>query len=186
MMMELITKIIILATAVVGLYKASTFHRGKPTQVRQEGQKKASSFSDFFELIGVFLFMLAFPAFLYAFMWIMSSLPNAISSSSNTNEFPIIEISKNSPISEVMLTAALNITNSYTRDKQLQSIIKFAISNKDYVTALKAAASISSSVKKDQELEKIIKAVSSEETPNSNEKAPNNKTHPTPKSGAAD
>lgn len=188
MTMELITQLIILATAVVGLYKAATFHRAIPEAAKQEGekQKKSGSFSDFFDLIGMLLFMLAFPAFLYAFMWIMSSLPNAITSSSSAEDLPAIVISKESTSGEVMLAAALNITSSHTRNEQLQGIITYAMSENDYETALRAASAISSSYTKNEELEKIIKELSSRKTADKNEKMPNNKIQPTPNNGTAD
>lgn len=185
---ELVTQIIILATALVGLYKAATFHHAKPEASIQEGEKqsKASSFSDFFELIGMFLFMLAFPAFLYAFMWIMSSLPNAISSSTSADDLPAIEISKESSTGEVMLAAALNITSSHMRNEQLHSVIKYVMSKNDYEAALRAASAISSSYSKNEELGKIISELESSKEADSKEKMPNNKIQPTPKSGAAD
>lgn len=161
--MELVTQIVILATAMVGLYKAVTFHHNKPKPaqpVEGQEQKATSTFSDFFDLIGIFLFMLAFPAFLYAFMWIMSSLPNAMSSSSNSEEIPIVKISAKSTSSEVMLAAALNITSSHNRNEQLKKTISYAMANKDYSTALVAASSISSTYVKNEELEKIIEFMS--------------------------
>jgi hypothetical protein len=181
--MELVTQIVILATAIVGLYKAVTFHHNKPEPIQSiEGEeaKTTNSFSDFFDLIGIFLFMLAFPAFLYAFMWIMNSLPNAMSSSSNSQEIPIVEIRATSTSSEVMLAAALNITSSHNRNEQLKKTINHAMSNKDYSTALTAASSISSSFVKNEELEKIIKLMSKikqinkkKETSNKNEETNN-------------
>jgi flagellar basal body-associated protein FliL len=185
---ELITQLIILATAIVGLYKAATFHRTKPERENEGGekQKKTGLFSDLFDLIGILLFMLAFPAFIYAFMWIMSSLPHSISSSSSTEDFPKIEISKESTTGEVMLAAALNITNSQARNEQLQGIITYAMSNNDYQTALRAASAISSSYTKNEELEKIIKELASRKEVGVKENLPNNKIQPTPKSGASD
>ena len=176
--MELVTQIVILATAIVGLYKAVTFHHSKPEPAQQiEGQepKSTSAFSDFFDLIGIFLFMLAFPAFLYAFMWIMSSLPNAMSSSSNTKEIPTVEISAASTSSEVMLVAALNITSNHNRNEQLKKTIIYAMSNQDYKTALLAASSISSTYVKNEELEKIIEFMSKPKEIN-NQKETSNKS----------
>ena len=179
--MELVTQIVILATAIVGLYKAVTFHHSKPEEAQQiEGQKpkSTSTFSDFFDLIGIFLFMLAFPAFLYAFMWIMSSLPNAISNSSNLEEIPTVEISVASTSSEVMLAAALNITSSHNRNEQLKKIISYAMSNQDYKTALVAASSISSSYEKNEELEKIIEFMSKPKEINKQKETSNKSEEP--------
>ena len=176
MSLELITQIIILLTALVGLYKAATFHHHKTEESNTDLNSKntKSSFSDFFELIGVFLFMLAFPAFMYAFMWIISNLPNSVSKSSSLNDLPAIEINKNSTDTEIMLASALNISQSYTRDDQLVKIIKLAIQNKDYVTALKAASVISSSNKKDDELKKIINEISNKKETSSNKQSSEN------------
>ena len=68
--MEVLTKLIVLATAVIGLYKAATFGRERPS-----GAVGSGSFAPLLQMGGMLLFVLAVPAFLWAFSWIMSNMP---------------------------------------------------------------------------------------------------------------
>ena len=181
--MELVTQIVILATALVGLYKAATFHRSTPAEPKEEGEKMSYKlpFSDFFDLIGIFLFMLAFPAFIWAFSWITTSTPKAISSSESVEIVqPQFEIGSNPSEEELLLVAASSIPSTHTKNEALEKIVSFALQNKNYKVAVSAAATIPSTHTKNEQLKRIVDAIIN----NSKEKKkPNNKIQPTAESG---
>ncbi|MGE0252861.1 MAG: hypothetical protein AB7O99_09005 [Dongiaceae bacterium] len=157
--MDLLTQLIILATALVGLYKAATFHRS-----RSEGDSDSKAlkpklpgmFSDLLEFGGVFLFMLAFPAFLWAFMAIMTGMQKTLKKEPIAQAKEVVQLSEGASIEEIRLAAAGAMSNSISRDDELQKIISEALAACNFTYAVKAASMISNSIEKDEELAKIV------------------------------
>ena len=189
---ELITQLIILATAIVGLYKAATYKPahdpGVPTKSGEPGPV-ANVFAGLLSFVGVFAFMLAMPAFIWAFTWITGNI-NKTSDSSDAVQYSIpYTVSSNPNKFELMLSAASNIPNSYTRGNALVKVVESALQNKDYKIAIIAASSIPNSYTKGVQLEKVLNEIN-KEVEAENERKPNKalKSQPsaagTPKSGA--
>ena len=157
MTIDLITKIIILLTALVGLYKAATFHKTKNVDKDGNVVENKNHFSDFIELFGIFLFMLAFPAFVFAFMWILGKMPDAINLNKNSIVFVHdVKITNNSSKEELMLFSALEIKDKYSRDKVLQELIEIEISKKSFYSAVRIASYLTDKYTQERELSKII------------------------------
>ena len=151
--MELITKLIILATAILGLYKAATFDRSKFT-----GASNYGHFAPFLQLAGMLLFMLAIPAFVWAFMSLTKSM---VTPSEAPHE--ILPISPSIPVyasvDDILLTAAAGLPNFYSKSDTLTSIVSYALSKGDFRTATSAALLLGSSSDRDRELLRSIAAM---------------------------
>ncbi|WP_167631981.1 hypothetical protein [Mariprofundus ferrooxydans] len=182
---ELVTQIIILATALVGLYKAATFHRGKSVTTNGEPSKakeNESTFSALFDLVGVLLFMLAFPAFIWAFSWITS---NMTSSSSSEQEYEIaipFTVNSESTTSELMYVSALRIPNIISRGESLTKVVTHSLANKEYRVAILAASAIPNIFTRGKQLERIVDEINKTQISSSKD-APNKALQPTVKSG---
>lgn len=160
--LELITKLVILATAIVGLYKAATFNRQKRQSGGAEMGKPSESlgtFSAFFDLIGLFLFMLAFPAFIWAFSWITGNIGKASSRSGASDTAQIVTISDTGSPTEIAYIAAVNIPGSSGRTEALIKVVAFALEKKDFKTATLAANAIPGSSAKTEQLQKVVDAI---------------------------
>ncbi len=157
--MDLVTKIVILATALVGLYKAATFgHEHSKSQSQNgHGDKKNSVFSAFFELVGVLLFMFAFPAFIWGFAWITSSIPKSISKTTAAVPAIRLEIKDSASEDDFILAVASNIPDEYRRSNMLEAIVKDKMKIGDYKFAARAASLITDEYRKSNQLENIAK-----------------------------
>ncbi|MFA6189717.1 MAG: hypothetical protein WC680_10620 [Sulfuricurvum sp.] len=182
---ELVTQIVILATALVGLYKAATFHREKAVTTNGEpskAKKNESTFSALFDLVGVLLFMLAFPAFIWAFSWITS---NMASSSSSKQEYKIaipFTVNSESTASELMYASALKIPNTISCGESLTKVVTHSLANKEYRVAILAASAIPNTITRGEQLERIVDEINKIQI-NSSKNAPNKALQPTYKSG---
>ncbi|UCX05014.1 hypothetical protein [Shewanella glacialimarina] len=169
---ELVIQLIILATALVGLYKAATF---KPAESSSDGKTETSPVSEavagLLDFVGMFAFMLAMPAFIWAFTAITSN----IGSSSTRNEvvqYTIpYEISKEPSQTELMLIAASQIPYDPSRGSALEKVSNFAIQKGDYKMAVLAASSIPYEPSRGTQLEKVIESIEKQ----AGEKLPNKK-----------
>ncbi|MFH4533190.1 hypothetical protein WMQ26_07865 [Vibrio diabolicus] len=164
--MELVTQIVILATALVGLYKAATFHsaqkEGDGNQVNGKSSI-SSTFADLFELVGILLFMLAFPAFIWAFSWVVGNVGNGFSSGSSVIENTEILVTKDSSDAEMMFVAAIALNSSSQKNSALVKVVDFAVAQKEYSVAIMAANEMSSSSRINENLEKIITSIAAQE-----------------------
>jgi hypothetical protein len=153
--MELLTKLIILATAIVGLYKAATFDRA------QSGARSGSGpLAPFIHFAGILLFMLAFPAFIWGFQWLVSSMPLSHTSTAPRELVPKLpEIPKEATNADVLLAAAGGLPYSQSQSAALSSVVSYALSEHDYKTAVRAALMIPYSSDQERELQKVIKAM---------------------------
>lgn len=149
--MDLVTKVVILATALVGLYKAATFGKGKPPSPSESDEspkaasRSPSTFSALFELVGVLLFMLAFPAFIWAFSWITKSMSGGSSASAPQKPLAVISIDTATTPAELAYVAAAAISNTRDRTTALKAVVDFALGRGEFKTAITAAAAIPNS-----------------------------------------
>ncbi|ENJ2867694.1 hypothetical protein AB0530_004766 [Vibrio parahaemolyticus] len=164
--MELVTQIVILATALVGLYKAATFHSAQKEGDGNQANGKfsiPSTFAALFELVGILLFMLAFPAFIWAFSWVVGNVGNGFSSGSSAIENTEIVLTKDSSDVEVMFVAAIALNTSSQKNSALVKVVDFAIAQKDYSVAILAANEMSIPSRVNENLEKIITSIAAQE-----------------------
>ena len=171
---ELVLQLIILATAVVGLYKAATFGRQKtlkePEMERQpvssDGDKNSTLgefFQPLFAMAGFFLFLLVFPAFVWAFIWITSNMSSTRLDSSAESEYSIpFEPSETLTETEVMFLAAVNMSFGGQRNAELEKVVKYALEQEDLRMALLAANAMSSGSPRNRQLQLIVDHVAQE------------------------
>lgn len=185
--MDLITKLVILATAIVGLYKAATFSLGKSRSLENaanDTQKKSrskSSFSALFELVGVLLFMLAFPAFIWGFSWITRNIASNSSVQSHKIAAASLPLSSNLSADELAYVAANNIPDIYAKTASLTEVVGFALKEKDFRIAILAATAIPNTYAQTNQLKLVVSAIQQSTMPNSALKAEQrDKTVPRP------
>lgn len=177
-MLQLITQIIILATALVGLYKVARFSAKRssnkepaalsPTTSSGSLKRFFSHFEDFFELLGMFAFMLAFPLFVWAFMWVMNNMievfdekqtpkaslgPEYIETLKEMSHMP-----EKGSRSYIILKASEYLSSSSKRNELLKKAAEIAIQEKAFEIAILSVSGISSSREHDSMLAKIIEA----------------------------
>ena len=154
---ELVTQLVILATAVVGLYKAATFrHRPAKGAEASIATGKKSFLSDFWDLGGVLLFMLAFPAFIWLFMKIMLNMSVDLDKSEPPT---FVSVPKAASELEMQMIAAANVPNENQRGEALKVGVESALSQSDYRIAISAAGAIPNENTKGDELQKIVETL---------------------------
>jgi hypothetical protein len=169
---ELVIQLIILATALVGLYKAATF---KSAESSSDGKGEPSPVSEavagLLNFVGIFAFMLAMPAFIWAFTAITSNIGTSSSSSrSEAVQYTIpYEVSKTPSQTELMLIAASQIPYDSSRGSALEKVSNFAIKTGDYKIAVLAASSIPYESSRGSQLEKVVESIEKQ----AGEKLPN-------------
>ncbi|WP_033026713.1 hypothetical protein, partial [Pseudoalteromonas sp. BSi20429] len=157
---DLVIQLIILATALVGLYKAATF---KSAESSSDGKSEPSPVSEavagLLNFVGIFAFMLAMPAFIWAFTAITKDI-NSSSNRSDAIQYTIpYEVSKKPSQTELMLVAASQIPYDSSRGSALENVSNFAIQAGDYKVAVLAASSIPYESSRGIQLEKVVKAI---------------------------
>ncbi|OOE84587.1 hypothetical protein BZG73_09980 [Salinivibrio siamensis] len=168
---ELVTQLIILATALVGLYKAATFRPAKTEESpSSEGgtTRSGGSITEILEpmigFVGYFGFMLAFPAFIWAFSWITSNMPSP-SDRQDEVVFSIpYEVSDTPSKAELMFIAANSISYSSSKGEALEAVVAYALKNNNEKIAILAASSIPYSSRSREQLEKIVKHIATDTT----------------------
>lgn len=170
--MDLITKLVILATAIVGLYKAATFSRdksGKLESTANSDEKKSRSISTFpalFELVGVLLFMLAFPAFIWGFSWITRNIASSSSAQSHNIAVASAPLSANPSPVELAYVAASSIPNTQEKTASLTEVVGFALKEKEFKTAILAATAIPNTYAQTDQLKLVVSAIQQAAVPN--------------------
>ncbi|MBE1274614.1 hypothetical protein [Enterovibrio baiacu] len=169
---ELVTQLIILATALVGLYKAATF---KSAESSSDGKAEPSPVSEavagLLNFVGIFAFMLAMPAFIWAFTAITSNIGSSSSRSEAVQYTIPYEVSKTPTQTELMLIAASQIPYDSPRGSALEKVSDFAIKAGDYKVAVLAASSIPYESTRGSQLEKVVASIEKQ----AGEKLPNKK-----------
>jgi hypothetical protein len=162
--MELVAKIIVLATALVGLYKAAVFgsKRGRSQETPQDHSRHGVGIvSDLAPLAGVFLFMLAFPLFVWAFMAIMQGMMKTTRLNAYSEATAPITLSHAASPDEVMLYAALSINGSDDKEHALEIVVEHALGNRSYRIAAQAAVQMPSTRGRSEQLTKVVNALAS-------------------------
>lgn len=169
---NLLTKIIILLTALLGLYKTVKFSPQSITDASSDNNsdsEKSELFTIFKPLlayISVFLIMLAMPAFIYSFMYIIDAMSNIGVEESGHQEVKIEEnlfpendfenLSNEMQKYYLQMESIINISNSNKKDDYLLKLIREIIRKDYYNLSIKAANEISNSIKRDKMLKLII------------------------------
>ncbi len=162
---ELVTQLIILATAVVGLYKAATYKPDGANGNKSESSEPhplADLFTGLLSFAGVFAFMLIMPAFVWAF----TAITNNIGSSSETEEeTPQYSLSYDLPADpsdlDLMLVAASQIPYRNSRGEALERLTETALSTCEIRLALASAIAIPYRNSRGDVLEKVIETIES-------------------------
>jgi len=181
-MLQIIAQIIILATALVGLYKVARFMPKRssnkdPVAVASStsfGSLKRffSHFEDFFELLGVLAFILVFPLFLWAFMWVMNNMVHVFDEkqtpkASVESEYvetlkKVADISEKGSKSYIILKASEYLSSSSERNEFSKKAAEIAMQEKAFEVAILSVSGISNSREHDNMLTKIIEAAAVE------------------------
>ncbi len=162
---ELITQLIILATAVVGLYKAATY---KPAEPENSGANEpgpvSEAFAGLISFFGVFAFMLAMPAFIWVFTWITGNIGFSRSSEPSVQYEIAYKPSENPSKIELMLIAASQIPYESSRSQALEIVSDQALAIGDFKIATVAASAIPYESSRGNQLREIVDKLS--EMPN--------------------
>jgi len=169
---ELVTQIIILATALVGLYKAANY-KSKAGESMAEHKKTDTplhlAFTGILSYLGFFGFMLAMPAFVWAFTWITSHTPKK-EAKYNTEQYSIpYQIPSNPSNIDLMLISASQIPYESARGESLEKVVDIALKNRDIKIAITAAKAIPYEAARGEALEKVLTEIikiESEKEPN--------------------
>ncbi|MDP5291323.1 hypothetical protein Q9290_03310 [Oceanimonas sp. CHS3-5] len=154
---ELITQLIILATAVVGLYKAATY---KPADAEHSDSKEPGPLSEalagLISFFGVFAFMLAMPAFIWAFTWITGNIGSSGSRKPVVQYEVAYKRSEKPSDIELMLIAASQIPSEHSRGQALEIVSERAVSEGNFQVATAAASAIPSEYSRGNQLREIV------------------------------
>jgi hypothetical protein len=169
---ELVIQLIILATALVGLYKAATYKSAEGSSDDKAGTSPVSeAVAGLLNFVGIFAFMLAMPAFIWAFTTITGNIGSSSSRSEAVQYSIPYEVSKEPSKTELMLVAASQIPYDATRGSELEKVSNFAIKAGDYKVAVLAAASIPYEASRGNQLAKVVESIEKQ----SSVKLPNKK-----------
>lgn len=172
-MIELLTQIVILITAVVGLVKLSGMSSQKGSN-ESEGHGKVelpswlNGLGDLIEFASVYAFVLVPLGVMYAFMWVtneMSSIgDNDVSDKNNAAIIEHIEshvnydnLKKESEQAFFNIIVAKEATTTSFKHELLDKAYQYSISNNAYENALFAATEYNTSSKKNEKLEELVK-----------------------------
>lgn len=162
MNIEQITHLIILATALVGLYKAAAY-RPRKSEEHVPGSPPShlsQLFTGLLSFAGVFAFMLLMPAFIWAFTGITKNIGET---SKNLDRLPQYAFSyklSEAPTNfEFMLVAASQIPNENQRGTELGNLAMKALKKCDVRVALAAATAIPNDAKRGSALSKVIEVL---------------------------
>ena len=181
---ELVTQIVILLTALVGLYKAATYHPPSANKSETEaGQKRKAPavFDALLSYAGIFGFMLIMPAFVWAFTAITSHLNSSTSAEKKPPpQYSITyHVPENPSPLDLELVAASQIPYENSRGDALQKLIVRALAACQIGLAITAASAIPYENSRGDALSKVIDAIS-----NGRCEKPNKSMQPTAESGS--
>ena len=183
-MIKLITKVLIFLTAIIGLYKTIKFSPefiSKQSSNNYNGDSNnnlriVDIFKPLLTYISVFIMMLAMPAFIFGFLYIMEAIDNIgeepkrkelKESSIEKNLFSKSKL-KNVPKEQekyyILAQSALNIPNNNKMNDYLTNLVKNTVKDNYYEISIMVANEITNSTQKDKMLKLIIeKAVENNE-----------------------
>ena len=160
---ELVTQIVILATAIVGLYKAATIHPKIKESEQLQGVSRSDAgrvFDAVLSYAGVLLFMLGMPAFIWAFTSITNNIGTPHKPDKSPLSIPFVMSSNPTP-AEIMLAAAAGITYSSDQRDALKKVVVYALNSCDARVAIVAAEAITYSSDQRDSLMMIVDEVAS-------------------------
>lgn len=161
--MELISNVIILATALVGLYMALKSMHNK--SVKNEAGTDVmngnndSIFKPLLNMAGIFIFMLAFPAFIWAYTSIIQNMSSSSETEEKTEIVIPFELRDEKAGLELMFVAANNIPNTNTRGKALSKVVGFSLAENNFKMATIAASAIPNTSVKGEQLNRVVEAM---------------------------
>lgn len=162
---ELVTQIVILLTALVGLYKAATYHPPDSKKSDAEDGKKERMASDVFDALlsyaGIFGFMLIMPAF----VWVFSAITSNIGSSSSNEEEPTpqymieYQVPDEPSRMDMELVAASSVPYRGERGEALAKVAERAIAACELEIAIAAAGAVPYRGERGEALEKVLSSI---------------------------
>ena len=180
---ELVTQIVILLTALVGLYKAATYHPPSVKSAETEPGTKREAPAIFDALLsyaGIFGFMLIMPAFVWAFTAITSHMNSSTSSEKRpTPQYSITyQVPENPSTLDLELVAASQIPYENSRGDALRKLTERALASCQIRLAITAATAIPYENSRGDALSKVIDVID-----NGRCEKPNKSMQPTAESG---
>ncbi|WP_243323606.1 hypothetical protein [Geothrix sp. SG200] len=163
---RLITEIVILISAIIGVYKVAT---SKPEVGGVSMKSEKREWPDMLKMIGtyfgVYVFMFVPMIFILLMSW-FTKLMNTVNSPSSTRpslgslkiEIAPDKLSDNGRLAYFLFQAGSSAGSSWERDKILSSAVDFAIQSNEFQIALAAAQSIEASSTKDEKLRTVMRA----------------------------
>ena len=163
---ELVTQLIILATAIVGLYKAATYKpEGSTGQKATDGEPHplADLLTGLLSFAGVFAFMLIMPAFIWAFTAITSNIgKSSDDNAALTPQYSVpFKIAENPSDLELMLVAASQIPYENSRGSALNEVVEKSLSKCEINIALAAAIAVPYENSRGSTLKKVMETIDS-------------------------
>ena len=162
---ELVTQLIILATAIVGLYKAATYKpEGFSEQKSNDGEPHplADLLTGLLSFAGVFAFMLIMPAFIWAFTTITSNIGKSSDESTPTPQYSVpFKIFDNPSDLEIMLVAASQIPYENSRGSALNEVVEKSLSKCEINIALAAVIAVPYENSRGSTLKKVMETIDS-------------------------
>ncbi len=162
---ELVTQLIILATAIVGLYKAATYKPAGSVEKKSnvgEAHPLSDLLTGLLSFAGVFAFMLIMPAFIWAFTAITSNIGKTSNENTPIPQYSVpFKISESPSDLELMLVAASQIPYKNSRSAALNEVVEKSLSKCEINIALAAATAVSYKNSRGSTLKKVMEAIDS-------------------------
>lgn len=177
---ELVTQLVILATAVVGLYKAATYKPVETARGEKGGEPGPVSviFAGLLSYVGVFGFMLVMPAFIWAFTAITSNIGTSAKKAPEVTYSIPHQVSSKPSTAELLLVAASHIPYDADRRDALVKVVDYSLTHGEEKIAVLSAAAIPYYDARRDELNKVVEVLASMPAD------PNNPLHPTANAAA--
>jgi hypothetical protein len=151
--LELIVQIVILITAIVGLYKAVTFGAGDGRPGVGGRSFRDHPFAALLEMASVMGMVLLMPALVLGMMWFSKT---AMSLTRGSDDRPQIGTLSAGTEAAYALAAAASLRSYDDREEGTRNALTIALRNRDYGVAIEAARLLRNSQEQDEALKLII------------------------------
>ena len=167
---DLLTKIVLLAIALIGLYKAAKYRsRSESSEGATPTVKKSDGdgvWALFMEFAGYFALILIPLAFMFLFQFSIRKLTELNETEpSPIQNVPELQLSSDPSDLEIMLAAAVRVRNSASKGNQLTDLVTLALEEGDFEIAIRAASAIPNSATSDRQLKRIMEAIPERDRP---------------------
>jgi len=160
---DLLTKLVLLAIAVIGLYKTWKFSGLKPrASTDAEPRKKEPSLLK--DMLEIYSFMLVPLLFILAFSFLTKLTTSINSPDPVIAKIPELVVTEATSELELMLAAAARVNNRSTQRDELIKLVTLAIERKDFEVAIRAASNIANRSASDEQLKRVMAAVAEQES----------------------